>query len=400
LSGILIKEDLCTGCQVCISVCPFGAVAVDSDIAVIDLNTCTLCGACIQSCPEEAILINRDQQVSVNKDAYQGVWVFAEQREGKIRPVVYELLGVAQRLAEARHTDVSAVLMGSRLEDQVRDLYMRGADTVYLIDHLKLTHYLDDSYAGILTKLVHQYKPEIVLAGATSIGRSLIPRVATLLGTGLTADCTGLDIDPKTGYLLQTRPAFGGNIMARILCENHRPQMATVRHKVFPEALADPNRQEGELIKVKVVDSDIVSRSVIVDIVKEVEDSINITDANVVVAGGRGLQAQENFKLIAELAEVLGGTVAATRAAVDSGWIEYSRQVGQTGKTVNPKIYFAIGISGAIQHTIGMSSADFIVAINKDPAASIFKIANLGLVGNLFEIVPALTKRLKEVINN
>ncbi|MCJ7813779.1 electron transfer flavoprotein subunit alpha/FixB family protein [bacterium] len=331
-------------------------------------------------------------------DDYQGVWVFAEQRGGEIQPVVYELLGVGQRLAKARNTELCAILMGNGIEKKTKELFQRGADKVYLVDHPKLDQYLDETYARIITRLVKQYKPEIVLAGATALGRALIPRVAVELKTGLTADCTGLEIDPESGHLLQTRPAFGGNIMATIRCENYRPQMSTVRHKVMTEASVNLERTEGEVVKIELNHADIASRTSILEVIKDIEETVKLTEADVIVSGGRGLVGPDNFKMLKEMAKVLGGAVGASRAAVDAGWIEYSQQVGQTGKTVKPIIYIAVGISGAIQHLVGMSSSDVIIAINKNPDAPIFQVANYGLVGDLFQIVPSLTEHFKKIM--
>jgi electron transfer flavoprotein alpha subunit len=397
VSAIQVINDQCTGCEACVSVCPYGAIEMKDELAVIDINHCTLCGACVEACPDEAIVLMVERKSVEGMEAYSGVWIFAEQRDGEIQTVVYELLGAGLRLAKARQTELCAVLIGSKMKDKARDLFQHGADKVYIVDHPSLVHYLDEPYSRILSKLVQTYKPEMLLAGATAIGRSLIPRAAVELKTGLTADCTGLEIDQDTGHLLQTRPAFGGNIMATILCEHHRPQMATVRHKVMQEAPMDSGRVDGELIKIDVSEDDIVSRTKVLEVIKEEEETVCITEADVIVSGGRGLKGPENFHLITELAKVLYGAVGASRAAVDNDWIGYSHQVGQTGKTVKPKIYFAIGISGAIQHLVGMSSSDLIIAINKDPNATIFDLADYGLVGDLFEIVPMLTKRIKEL---
>jgi electron transfer flavoprotein alpha subunit len=393
-----VINDKCTGCGACVAVCPFGAIDMQDNVAVIDLSKCTYCGACPDVCPVEAIVLTRDVQEAVGLDAYKGVWVFAEQRDGEIQSVVYELLGAGKRLAAARGCELACVLIGSGVEAKAAQLFQRGAEKVYLVDHPSLARYLDESYSRILTRLIREYKPEIVLTGATSLGRSLIPRTAVDVPTGLTADCTGLEIESASGLLLQTRPAFGGNIMATIRCERHRPQMATVRHKVMEEAKADPVRTSGILVKVPVTNADTASRASILEVVKEVEETVNIVEADIIVSGGRGMRGPENFEMLKDLAKALGGAVGASRAAVDAGWIPYSHQVGQTGKTVKPKIYFAFGISGAIQHLVGMSSSDVIVAVNKNPDAPIFNVANYGLVGDLFEIVPEMTKRFKEVL--
>jgi electron transfer flavoprotein alpha subunit len=398
VASIQVIEGKCIGCRKCVKVCPFGAIDMQGKLAVIDPAKCTLCGACVEPCPVEAIVLDRGARQVAGLDAYRGVWVFAEQRGGEIQSVVFELLGAGRRLAADRGCALAAVLIGSGVEDKAGILFQRGADKVYLADHPSLADYKDEPYARILTRLIREYKPEIVLTGATSIGRSLIPRTAVQVPTGLTADCTGLEIEPSSGLLLQTRPAFGGNIMATIRCEHHRPQMATVRHKVMEEAKPDPNRTAGELIRVPVTDADAASRTSVLETVRELEETVNIVEADIIVSGGRGLKGPEHFGMLAELARTLGGAVGASRAAVDAGWVPYSHQVGQTGKTVKPKIYFACGISGAIQHLVGMSSSDIIIAINKNPDAPIFNVANYGLVGDLFEIVPELTRRFKETV--
>jgi electron transfer flavoprotein alpha subunit len=397
VASIRVIDEKCIGCKKCVKACPFDAITMQGKLAVIDLSKCTYCGACPESCPVDAIVFEREKKEATGFDAYKGVWVFAEQRGGEIQPVVYELLGVGKKLASARQCELACVLIGSGLEQKADFLFQRGADKVFLADHPSLANYLDESYSRILTRLIREYKPEIVLTGATSLGRSLIPRAAVEVPTGLTADCTGLDIEPGSGLLLQTRPAFGGNIMATIRCEHHRPQMATVRHKVMEEAHPDPNRK-GVLVRVPVSDADTASRTSVLEVVKEVEETVNIVEADIIVSGGRGLKGPENFQMLRELAKVLDGAVGASRAAVDAGWIPYSHQVGQTGKTVKPKVYIACGISGAIQHLVGMSSSDVIVAVNKNPEAPIFGVANYGLVGDLFEIVPELTKRFKEIL--
>ncbi len=397
---LIIDRRKCVGCRACIQVCPFGALSIDKDKkAVVDMSVCSLCGACIEVCKFDAMEICRpEDRESMAFEGWRGVWVFAEQKDGKVQPVVYELLGKGRELADKLGVDLSAVLLGDKVEDQVDELIFRGADIVYLVEDSSLRYFVDEEYASILVRLIKKYKPEIVLSGATSIGRALVSRVAVELGTGLTADCTGLDVDLETRNLLQTRPAFGGNIMATIITPRHRPQMATVRHKVFPEAKVDTNRK-GKVIKEAVEDNDLDVRSKVIDVVKEVSSTVNLAEADIIVSGGRGLGGPENFKLLEELAEVLGGAVGASRAAVDAGWIPYSHQVGQTGKTVCPKLYFAIGISGQIQHLVGMQSSKCIIAINKDPNAPIFSVAHYGIVGDLFEIVPALTKAFKSALS-
>ncbi len=397
--SIQIINEKCTGCGLCVKTCPFSAIILTNKKAVIDFHKCTLCGACVPSCKFKAIFLEKPQGEAEKKDfsGYKGIWVFAEQKKGKVQSVSYELIGKARELAGKLNTYVGAVLIGNDIEIEAESLIASGADTVYLVESPKLANFLDEPYTNVLVKLIRKYKPEIILSGATIIGRSLIARVAVKVDAGLTADCTGLDIEEQRKVLLQTRPAFGGNIMATIVSVNYRPQMATVRHKVFAQPELD-KRRKGKIIKEQFSIDELASRTALLDVVEEVENLVNIGEADIIVSGGRAVGCGDNFKMLHELAEVLGGAVGASRAAVDSGWIPYSHQVGQTGRTVAPKIYFACGISGQIQHLVGMQSSKIIIAINKDPEAPIFKIATYGIVGDVFEIVPALTKKFKEVL--
>jgi len=388
--------EKCVGCGACVRVCAYDAIKLEDNLANINVDKCTLCGACVQACPFEAILIRKKTEGLADKAAYSGIWVFGEQRDGAISPVVLELLGKGRELADELECELTAVVLGDQIEALSSDLIAFGADQVLMIDDPALRHFRDERYSEAITYLAEKYKPAIILAGATVIGRSFIPRVAINLHTGLTADCTGLEIDADSGNLKQTRPAFGGNIMATILTANHRPQMATVRHKVMNPMPRDPSRS-GTVIQEQYNFELEEDSTQWLGFEKEKTTLVNITEANVIVSGGRGMKDAKNFSLIEELATALDGAVGASRAAVDAEWIPYSHQVGQTGKTVKPSIYLAVGISGAIQHLAGMSSADYIIAINKDPEAPIFKVADLGIVGDLFEIVPKLTKRIKEL---
>lgn len=359
-------------------------------------EACTLCGACVEACEFRAIK-NTEKAVgpAVDLSAYRDVWVFAEQHKGGIASVALELLGEGRKLADKRKARLAAVFIGHGVKTVARELIAFGADIVYVADDPALKDFNDDSYAAVLSGLAMKHKPEILLAGATAIGRSFFPKVASSLYTGLTADCTVLDIDGETGNLHQTRPAFGGNIMATIVTPNHRPQMATVRHKVMKMAARDDSRT-GELIEIP-FNAPGVIRTTVIKTVEELSETVNICEADIIVAGGRGLGSEKNFHLVEELAKVLGGAVAATRGAVDEGWIPYSHQVGQTGKTVCPKLYIACGISGAIQHIAGMQSSDTIIAINKDPDAPIFSVATYGIVGDVHEVLPILIKKIREL---
>lgn len=394
---IYIDPEQCNGCEVCVPSCPFGAIEMQEGKAVI-LESCTLCGACLDVCPMQAIVKTEEEvegKKTLDVSRYRGVWIFAEQRDGKIQSVTYELLGEGRRLARARNEELCAVLFGHGMKEQARELLHYGADKVYYTDAPVFKEFQDDPNSECLAQLVRKYKPEILLCGATNIGRSFIPQVAVKLETGLTADCTGFDIEPEKGALLQTRPAFGGNIFATIATYRHRPQIATVRHKVMKPALRSEHAG-GEVIEFPIPEKAKTPRTRYLDRFEELEETVNLAEADIVVSGGRGLGDPKHFDLIRELAKVLGGAVGASRATVDAGWIPYSHQVGQTGKTVCPKLYVACGISGAIQHLVGMRSSDIIVAINKDPNAPIFEVASYGIVGDLHEIVPALIKQFSK----
>ena len=327
---------------------------------------------------------------------YKDIWVFAEQRQGKITPVVIELLGEGRKLADTKGIKLNAILLGKDVNGLAEELIAYGAETVYVADDPLLENFTTDGYTKVIVDAVNEIKPEIVLIGATNIGRDLAPRIASRLNTGLTADCTKLEIDPEDGKIKQTRPAFGGNTMATIICPDARPQMSTVRPGVMDKAVRnDDNKGNIVPLKYDIKESDI--RTKIIEIVKHAVEKVSLTDANIIVSGGLGLQNADGFKLIEELADKLGGVVGSSRAAVDAGWIDKSHQVGQTGTTVKPNLYIACGISGAIQHLAGMKESSIIVAINKDPDAPIFSVADYGIVGDLYKVIPEIISEIDAV---
>lgn len=418
-------EGKCIACGArCQAACPVNCVEMnDAGEPIILTERCIGCVKCLKVCPAEALEIfftpeerqileeiarqqggaEPDEELDAEAQAlakllsaYRGVWVFVEQTEGEAAKVSWELLGKGRELADSIAVPLTAIVLGHNVEHLCHEAFAYGADQVYLMDALVLKHYRTESYLRGICHLIDLHKPEIILMGATGLGRDLAGAVATVVKTGLTADCTGLAVDEKRN-LMQTRPAFGGNIMATIMCDKFRPQMATVRPHVMqmPEKIAGktgiimreecPVREDDMLVKVLEIISD------------KNKDSIDIAGAEVIVSGGRGMMAKENFAILKELAEELGGVVGSSRSAVDAGWMPHERQVGQTGKTVRPKIYIACGISGAIQHLVGMQDSDTIIAINRDKEAPIFQVASYCIVGDLFQVVPALTRRIREL---
>jgi electron transfer flavoprotein alpha subunit len=396
MSVKIISEE-CIGCESCLDACPFpGAIVMEEGIAKLT-DKCTGCGACADACAAEAIQVSRQEdRHGVDTAAYHGVWVFVEQRNGQIANVALELLSHGRRLADDLGTELAGILLGENVTGLAGPCFAYGADKVYLADAPIFKHYRTDPYTDVIVDLIREHKPEVVLFGATNNGRDFAARIAVRIKTGLTADCTELTIDPDSRLLQQTRPAFGGNIMATILCPDRRPQMATVRPKVMKKAEPDFQRG-GQLIRVDsaLCEEDVHTR--ILEVVEHATKNVNLTEADIIVSGGRGIGGPQNYHLVEELAEVLGGAAGASRAVVDAGWVPHYRQVGQTGKTVAPKIYIACGISGAIQHLAGMQTSDIIVAINKDPDAPIFQVATYGIVGDLHKILPQLTKKLKDL---
>lgn len=431
---LLIEKPKCIGCGACVMECPFEALDLDDGLVVVNPEKCIDCGKCVKICPTDALSLPdkpkkqkaardpeagskfdvkkplpdsiKDYSPDQNKEAtgekskslkddWSGVWVIVEVSNGDVAPVSWELLGEGRKLANAIGCELCGVIIGHKIDGVIPEAFAYGAEKVYAIDHPVLETYRSEPYAEAMTSLIAKYKPEIVLMGATSMGRDVFPAVATKLQTGLTADCTVLGIDPETKLLLQTRPAFGGNIMATILCRTKRPQMSTVR----PRVMAMPERvegREGQLIREEFTfnESDCVTK--ILEFIASDAKSAFLDKAEIIVSVGLGIAAKRNIALAEELADVLGATLAGTRGAVEAGWLTHEQQVGQSGTTVRPKVYIAIGISGAIQHLVGMETSDFIIAINNDPEASILKVANYGIVGDLFQIIPAMTAEFKK----
>jgi electron transfer flavoprotein alpha subunit len=378
-------------------------------LAVIDEEKCIFCGACVDTCNQlgdkskktdifHAIVMEKETVVStgpaLDPTAYKGVWCYAEQRHGQLQPTVFELLNVGRQLAGTLGEELSVVLIGSKVADSAQEIIEHGADKVYVMDDPIFENFLDEVYAAALTDLIKQEKPNKLLMPASTIGRSIGSRIAIMANTGITADATELSIDPKTRMLNATRPSFGGNLMATILCEKHRPEMATVRPMAFARAPKEPGRQ-GKVLNVKFDPSKWNIRTKFVQYVPESNKVEDITTAERIVAGGQGLGKADGFKLLEELAKVLGAAVGASRAVVDKGWIPYRHQIGLTGRTVRPKLYIACGISGAIQHLAGMSSSEFIVSINKDGQAPMMQLANLAIEGDVYEVLPAVLKELQ-----
>ncbi len=394
--AIGIDREKCISCESCVATCPVGAVEMEDNKARIKEEECISCGTCINECPVEAIAAVSPEKAAEKPDNAAGhdVWVAVEFENGEPAKVAYELLSAAAKLAAKAGEKCCAILFAPEKGDVPQKLIAAGADKVYCITGQQYADYNTDLYVTAFCRLVNEYKPKVVLFGSTADGRDFAPRVAARLRTGLCADCTEIDIDPDTDIVKWTRPALGGNILATIVCENHRPQMGTVHPKVF-KALEEDSSRTGEIIdfacesvesRVKLLKKENLTAG----------GDIKIEDASVICSGGRGMGCPDNFKLLEELAALFeNASVAGSRAIVDEGWIPHSKQVGQSGKTVTPKIYFACGISGAIQHLAGMNASDIIIAINKDASAPIFKVAQYGIVGNACEILPKLIDKIK-----
>lgn len=433
---VLVEKAKCIGCGACVVECPVEALDLINGLAVVDPKKCNDLGKCVMVCPSDALALanqpaqpkgkldpesgskfnlqdplpesvkdyaagNEKKTISsqvtpvAGGDVWSGVWVIIEYTNEKIVPVSWELLGEGRKLADAIGCELCGVITGHMVDSVIPEAFAYGAEKVYVIDHPVLKDYRTEPYAEAITGLVTKYQPEIILMGATSMGRDVFPAVATKVQTGLTADCTVLGINPETKLLQQTRPAFGGNIMATILCRTSRPQMSTVRPRVMemPERV---DGREGELIREEFSFNESDFRTKVLEFIPSDAKNAFLDKAEIIVAVGLGIGAKRNKTLAEDLAEVLGATLAGSRGAVEAGWLTHDQQVGQSGVTVRPKVYIAIGISGAIQHLVGMQTSDFIIAINNDPEASILKVANYGIVGDLFQIVPAMTAEFKK----
>jgi electron transfer flavoprotein alpha subunit len=389
-------RDACTGCMLCPKVCNFGAIEKDGDKVKFDMDKCVLCGSCEEVCRDNAIKIDRQ---TVDKEAiaqYKDVWVWCETNEGRLRGVALELVTKGRELADQLGEKLVAVLIGHGIESYAETLVHHGADKVLVVDDKIFEHYTTDAYTIAMNTLIAPRKPAIVLYGATSNGRDLAPRIAARMALGLTADCTSLDIDDER-QLVQTRPAFGGNIMAEIISPYTRPQMATVRPNVFKPKEPDTSRT-GDIQKIDMTISPVQVRTRVLETVNEtVEGMRSVEEADVIVCSGRGIKDPSNLELPKQLATLLDAAIGGSRPIVDLGWLPPSQQVGQSGRTVCPKLYIALGISGQIQHLAGMSSSDLVIAINKDPDAPIFSVADFGIVGDLFAVVPEVIEAIKEL---
>ena len=437
---VIVDKIKCIGCGACTVECPVEALDLVDGVAVVDPKKCKNLGDCVGICPVDALSLpdlplgskeerapepgaafklneplpesvkdyaaDREQKtppseaaVPADGDVWSGVWVIVEYSYGKVAPVSWELLGEGRKLADALECGLCAVITGYQVDGVIPSAFAYGAEKVYVIDHPLLQDYRTEPYMEAITSLVVKYRPEIILMGATSMGRDVFPAVATKLQTGLTADCTVLGIDPEKKILQQTRPAFGGNIMATILCRTSRPQMATVRPRVMkmPEKVEG---REGEVIHEEFNFNESDFRTKVIEFIPSDARNAFLDKAEIIVAVGLGIGTQRNMVIAQELADVLGATLAGTRGAAEAGWITHDQQVGQSGVTVRPKFYISIGISGAIQHLVGMETSDFIIAINNDPEAPILKVANFGIVGDLFQIVPELTAEFKKRLQN
>lgn len=392
MAFIIVDSKKCNLCGHCVEICPFKACEIAE--GSLEINAaCKMCRLCMKNCPNGAISITESEEPRINKDEWKGIMLFVEHLEGEIHPITYELAGKASELAKKIGHPVYAVFIGSNISGIADELTAYGIDRVFVYDYKQLKYFKADIYANVLEDCIRKVKPAVVLVGATPIGRSLAPRLSSRFRTGLTADCTKLDIRSNTD-LVQIRPAFGGNIMARIVTQNSRPQFATVRYKVMDPAEHIPGIK-GVVEHCKINVNRLNSQTEVLD-VKRKEKQPDITEADVLVVAGRGLKEKKDLAMLEELATLLGGQIASTRGLVEDGWMHYTKQIGLSGRTVKPKLIITCGVSGAVQFTAGMNGSDNIIAINNDKNAPIFKIAHYGLVGDLYEIVPALIDRIEK----
>ncbi|SDY81135.1 electron transfer flavoprotein subunit alpha [Tindallia californiensis] len=393
MAGLKIDYSTCDACGNCINTCPVKALYKRGNKVALEENNCILCGGCIDSCPYEAISINKKRTKTINREKTSGIWVYAEHKKGVMHPVVYELLGKGRELADKSKHKLTAVLIDGESSHLAKELIAYGADRVILCSHVLLESQQDEYHFDAMTTILEEEIPSIFLFGATSFGRSLAPRMAARLQTGLTADCTRLEVDDVSGNLYQTRPAFGGNLMATILCPDQRPQMATVRSGIMHAKEPDYYR-EGMIKRVNYKGKIKPNIEIINEIIGEKKESIG--DASVIISAGRGIGSQKNMKLVRKLADVLGGQVGVSRPLVDIGWSEYPHQIGQTGAVVRPQLMITCGISGAIQHLAGIADAKTIIAINTDPEAPIFSVANYKIIDDCIEVLKMLIDSMEK----
>jgi electron transfer flavoprotein alpha subunit len=395
MGTIVIDLEKCNGCTMCSRACPYQAIEmVDKKARWIE-DRCTLCGACLESCKFEALTGEMPVPEVPDFSDRRGVWVFVEQRDGEFHRSAFELLGCARGLADDLGQEVVAAVLGNDLKEKASRLIHHGADRCILVEDPSLAYYQTCTYTHALSELVKQHQPNILLIAATHLGRDMAPRLARRLGLGLTADCTRLSIDPEDKILLQTRPAFGGNVMATIVSRYSRPQTATVRPGIMTPLVADSART-GDISSAQVDMAACREFTRVLECAAADDKGLDLASANIIVAGGRPICSERGVSVLKDFADAVGGEVACTRVVVEEGYLPAQRQVGQTGQSVRPAVYFACGISGAVQHKAGMDSSRYIVAINKDPDAPIFEIADYAIVGDLFEILPALTRAIKE----
>ena len=392
MAQIAVIERKCTGCEQCVSACPFSAIEMIGGKAQMNA-ACKVCGLCLKQCPQGAIIRLETKVDSVDKTKWSDILVFAEQSEGSLHPVCLELIGEAQRLAAGKDQKVKAVILGGHVEDCAQELRHYGVDEVHVYEGEELSFFRADAFAACVEDCIKKIKPSVVLVGATALGRSLAPRLSTRFRTGLTADCTQLELKANTD-LVQIRPAFGGNIMAQIVTPNTRPQFATVRYKVM-EAPKRMEEGQGEILRQRMPKAVRDSRVKLVS-TEPVPKAANISDAEILVVAGRGLQKKEDLELVRELAGLLGGEYAVTRPLAEKGWESNARQIGLSGRTVRPKLIITFGVSGAIQFTAGMDQAEHIIAVNSDKDAPIFKLAHVCIVSDLYEVLPQMISKLKE----